>query len=164
MATIFGQSEVKRLEALFGVSAKAMGPNFRFEIVSPEAGRRLALEIYPGISIGRRRGNLVSVYTDAAHLQLHFCSGLIISEELGEATFVGEHRGRLSGLIVEKAAGCTLFANVDRSILSGDFTQLAPEVMISGVALSLTEQVLETEKRPARKRKSAVRRKKAGAR
>ena len=138
MATVFAQSEIKRLEALFGVSAKAMGPNFRFEIVSPETGRRLALEIYPGIPIGRRRGNLVSVYTDAAHLQLHFCSGLIISEDLGEATFVGEHRGRLSGLIVEKAAGCTLFANVDRSILSGDFTQLAPEVMISGVALSLT--------------------------
>jgi hypothetical protein len=53
-------------------------------------------------------------------------------------------------LIIEKAAGCTLFANVDRSVLSGDFTRLAPEVMMSGVALSLTEPVLPGVKRKVR--------------
>jgi hypothetical protein len=66
-------------------------------------------------------------------------------------------------LIVERTAGCTLFANVDRAILSGDFTQLAPEVMMSGVALSLTEPVLEAEKKAPRRRAHA-RRSKAGAR
>jgi hypothetical protein len=155
MAFRIGPEEIRRLEDLFGVPAKPMGSNYRFELLSPDNGRRLALELYPDISIGRKRGNLVSVYTEAAHLQLHFCSGLIMSEELGEATFVGEHRGMLSGLIVEKGAGCTLFANVDRTILSGDFTRLAPEVMMSGVALSLTEEVLE--KRPVHRRKSAAR-------
>jgi hypothetical protein len=110
----------------------------------------------------------VSVYTEAAHLQLHQCSGFVLSEDLGEATFVGEHKGKLSGLIVERGAGCTIFANVDRTVLSGDFTRLAPEVMMSGVALSLTEPVLETGKnvrRPApRRRTPARRRKKAGTR
>jgi hypothetical protein len=52
---------------------------------------------------------------------------------------------------------------VDRAILSGDFTQLAPEVMMSGVALSLTEPVLEAEKKAPRRRAHA-RRSKAGAR
>jgi hypothetical protein len=104
------------------------------------------------------------VYTEAAHLQMHFCSGFVISEDLGEATFVGEDRGKLSGLIVERTAGCTLFANVDRAILSGDFTQLAPEVMMSGVALSLTEPVLEAEKKTPRRRRTGARRAKAGAR
>ena len=126
--------------------------------------RKLALEIYPDIPIGRKRGNLISVYTEAAHLQLHFCSGVILSEDLGEATFIGEHQGKLSGLIIEKTAGCTLFANVDRSILSGDFTQLAPEVMMSGVALSLTESLLDPVRKPARRRAAGRRRKKAGAR
>jgi hypothetical protein len=162
MAFRIGPSEIRRLENLFGVPAKSMGTNYRFELLSQENGRRLALELYPDIPIGRKRGTLVSVYTDAAHLQLHFCSGLIISDDLGEATFVGEHRGRLSGLIVEKGAGCTLFANVDRSILSGDFTQLAPEVMMSGVALSLTEEVLE--KRPAHRRKTTSRKRKVAVR
>ena len=168
MATVFSPSAIKRLETLFGVPARSMGTNFRFEIAAHESGgqavRRLALEIYPDIRIGRKKGNLISVYTEAAHLQMHVCSGFVVSEDLGEATFVGEHRGKLSGLIVERTAGCSLFSNVDRAILSGDFTQLAPEVMMSGVALSLTEQVLEAEKKTPRRRHAQTRRTKAGAR
>ena len=168
MTTVFSPAAIKRLESLFGVPAKAMGTSYRFEIAAQESGgtavRRLALEIYPDIRIGRKKGNLISVFTEAAHLQLHFCSGFVLSEDLGEATFVGEHRGKLSGLIVERTAGCTLFANVDRAILSGDFTQLAPEVMLSGVALSLTEPVLEAEKKAPRRRRTHARRPKAGAR
>src|SRR5664279_5263497 len=167
MATVFSPSAINRLESLFGVSAKSMGTNYRFEIVAQESGgtavRKLALEIYPDIRIGRKKGNLVSVYTEAAHLQMHFCSGFVISEDLGEATFIGEDRGKLSGLIVERTAGCTLFANVDRAILSGDFTRLAPEVMMSGVALSLAEPVLEAEKK-APGRRAHARRTKAGVR
>ncbi len=168
MASVFTPSEIRRLESLFGVSAKALGTNFRFEIAAHDAEgkntRKLALEIYPDIPIGKKRGNLISVYTEAAHLQLHFCSGVVLSEDLGEATFIGEHQGKLAGLIIERTAGCTLFANVDRSILSGDFTQLAPEVMMSGVALSLTESLLDPVRKPARRRPARGRRKKAGAR
>jgi hypothetical protein len=172
MASVFTPSAITRLEALFRVRAKPMGTNFRFEIASQDGEgkitRKLALEIYPDLPFGKKRGNLVSVYTEAAHVQLHQCSGFVLSEDLGEATFVGEHRGKLSGLIVERTAGCTIFANVDRTVLSGDFTKLAPEVMMSGVALSLTEPVLEPGKRQARptpRRRTPVRRrKKTGAR
>ena len=115
----------------------------RFEVGGRDGKSRLALELYPNIRIGNRRGNLVSVYTETAHLQLHFCSGYVVSEMLGEVTFVGEQEGRLSGLIVEKQGGCSLYANVDRSLLSGDFTQLGPEVMLSGIALSLTDSILD---------------------
>ena len=61
---------------------------------------------------------------------------------LGEVTFVAECGSRLSGLIVEKEGGCSLYANVDNSLLSGDFTKLGPEVMLSSVALSLVEHIL----------------------
>jgi hypothetical protein len=61
---------------------------------------------------------------------------------LGEITFVGESDGKLSGLTIEREGGCSLYANVDREILSGDFTKLGPEVMLSGIALSLTESIL----------------------
>ena len=104
--------------------------------------RKLAVEIYPNIKIGSRPGNLISVSSLNAYLQLHFCSGFVVSEMLGEVTFIGEQDGRLSGLIVEREGGCTLYANVDRELLSGDLTQLGPEVMMSGIALSLTESML----------------------
>ena len=65
---------------------------------------------------------------------------------LGEVTFIGEHQGRLSGLIIEREAGCSLYSNVDSSLLSGDFTKLGPEVMLSGIALSLSEGILPDTK------------------
>ncbi len=158
MPSGFKTSDIRKLEKLFGVAVKPMGPNFRFEIAMNDPARKLALEIYPHTRIGATRGDLISVYTVNAHLQLHFCSGYVISDVLGEVTFVGERDGRLSGLIIEKQGGCSLFANVDRSLVSGDFTRLGPEVMLSGIALSLTDTILETPKRPPAGKKAARRR------
>ncbi len=135
-------NDIRKLSDVLGVAVKRMGNNYRFEVVNKSAERKLALEIYPNIVIGKRRGTLISVYTPTAHLQLHFCTGYVVSKLLGEITFVGESDGKLSGLTIEKEGGCSLYANVDRAILSGDFTTLGPEVMLSGIALSLTESVL----------------------
>ena len=151
MTPVFTKSDIKKLEKALGTRAKARGTSVRFEIAPADNHRKLALEIYPGIPIGTRRGNLVSVYTETAHLQLHFCTGYVVSGMLGEVTFVGEQDGKLSGLIVEREGGCSLFANVDRDLLSGDFTRLGPEVMLSGIALSLTDGILDEAPAPARK-------------
>ena len=143
----FTAEDMNRIAETLGVEAKHRGNMYRFEIDNSESKRKLSLEIYPDIPIGNRKGNLVSVYTHTTHLQLHFCSGYVVSSELGEVTFVGEQGGALSGLIVEREGGCSLYANVDRSLLTGDFTKLGPEVMLSGIALSLTEDVLSGEVR-----------------
>ena len=159
MASVFKASDIRKFEKLFGVPAKPMGSNYRFEIAMHDPARKLALEIYPNIRIGAAKGDLLSVYTVNAHLQLHFCSGYVISEVLGEVTFVGEFQGRLSGLIVEKQGGCSLFANVDRKLVSGDFTRLGPEVMLSGIALSLTDAILDATppSKTVRKKQSRIR-------
>jgi hypothetical protein len=138
----FTNEDIARIGETLGVEPKQLKNVYRFEVNNPEQKRKLNLEIYPDIPIGKRTGNLVSVYTHNAHVQLHFCSGFVVSKELGEVTFVGEQSGTLSGLIVEREGGCSLYANVDRSLLTGDFTKLGPEVMLSGIALSLTEEIL----------------------
>ncbi|HEV8537292.1 MAG TPA: hypothetical protein VGR15_00090 [Bacteroidota bacterium] len=142
MPFAFRETDFRKLSKVLGVPAKHKGNNIRFEMKGDGEHRKLAIEIYPNIAIGNRRGNLISVYTPTTHLQLHFCSGFVVSSMLKEVTFVGEHEGKLSGLIVEKEGGCSLYANVDREILSGDFTRLGPEVVLSGIALSLTETLL----------------------
>jgi hypothetical protein len=139
---IFTPADIKKIGKVLGVPGKKKGNNVRFEIENPAMRRKLAVEIYPNIKIGSKPGNLVSVSSLNAYLQLHFCSGFVVSDMLGEVTFIGEQDGRLSGLIVEREGGCTLYANVDRELLSGDLTQLGPEVMMSGIALSLTESML----------------------
>jgi hypothetical protein len=148
----FKKKDIARLAHVLEVKPIRAGSCVRFEIENKELRRKLAVEIYSNIDIGNRKGNLVSVYTRTAHLQLHFCTGYVVSKMLGEITFVGESNGKLSGLTIEREGGCSLYANVDRNILSGDFTKLGPEVMLSGIALSLTESILP----PTSQKKNAV--------
>ncbi len=138
----FSKKDFEKLENTLGGKFAKKGNLSRLVIIDQQGTRKLSLEIYCDIQIGNTKGNLISVYTHNTHLQLHFCSGFVTSEMLGEVTFVSENEGRLSGLTIEKEAGCSLYANVDRKLLSGDFTQLGPEVMLSGIALSLTEHIL----------------------
>ena len=138
----FTKKDVDKIANALGIEAKDWGNNYRLIVENKEDGRKISVEIYPNIPIGNKTGTLISVYTQDTHLQLHFCTGYVVSEMLGEVTFIGENQGRLSGLIIEKEAGCSLYANVDASLLSGDFTKLGPEVMLSGIALSLSEGIL----------------------
>jgi hypothetical protein len=151
----FSAEDIRALARAFGCKARRESGIVRFRIGDGE--RRLVLELYSGIRIGRKKGTLVSVYTRDAHLQLHFCSGFVVSRMLGEVTFVGEQGGKLAGLIVEKQGGCSFYANVDRSLLSGDFTRLGPEVMMSGIALSMTDTILSDRQRRTRKGKKKPR-------
>jgi len=141
----FDLSTIKQIGAILGVEGKLYGNYYRFELKGSDTSRQLAIEIHPSIPIGKEVGSLVSVFTATSHLQMQHCSGIVVSEMLGEVTFVAEHAGKLSGLIIEKEGGCSMYTNVDRSILSGDFTKLGPEVMMSSIALSLTEMILPEE-------------------
>jgi hypothetical protein len=116
--------------------------HFRIRLENREEKRLLTLEIFPRIPLGDREGMLVVVYTASAHLQLHNCSGYVCSDELGEVTFVAETGGTLSGIVVEQGAACSLYAGLDRNLISTDFTKLGVEVMLSGVALSLAEEII----------------------
>jgi hypothetical protein len=147
---VFSERDIKKIASVLGAEAKHRGNNYRLVLENPEAGRKLSIEIYPEVHLGQKRrnsGNLISVFTPTAHLQLHFCTGFVVSKMLGEVTFIAEHRGKISGLIVEKETGCSLFANVDSQVLSGDFTSLSPELMSAGIALSLAETLLPEGKK-----------------
>ncbi|MFQ5500072.1 MAG: hypothetical protein ACE5FH_10430 [Candidatus Zixiibacteriota bacterium] len=120
--------------------------HYRLKLINREESRELVLEVYPETKLGRSRGVLVVVYTGNSHLQLHNVTGFVVSEELGEVTFVGETSHRLSGLVVERGASCSLYAAIDRELISSDFTQLGVEVMLSGVALSLAEDILSADR------------------
>ena len=119
--------------------------HYRIRLENREERRLLTLEIYPKILLGDTEAMLVVAYTASAHLQLHNCSGFVRSEELGEVTFVAETNGTLSGLVVEQGAGCSLYAGINRKLISSDFTKLGVEVMLSGVALSLAEEIINPD-------------------
>lgn len=141
----FSEADIEKIAKILNCEWKFRGNNYRFTLEDIDNNRKLSLEIYPDIQIGQARGNLISVYTANTHMQLHFCQGFVVSEMLGEVTFYSEKDERVTGLIVEREVGCSMYSNVERSVLSGDFSNMGPEVMLSGIAMSLTDQFLETK-------------------
>jgi hypothetical protein len=147
---VFSQPDADAIAYVLGAEAvRVEKEHFRIKITNAEEKRILVLEIYPETTLGKTRGMLVVVYTGNSHIQLHNCTGFVVSDELGEVTFVAETENRLSGLVVEKGASCSLYSSVSRDLISTDFTQLGVEVMLSGVAMSLTEDIL---KKPGERR------------
>lgn len=145
MPFTFSDADFERIEKVLGVKAKKDSSMARFELSDEETGRRVTLEIHrkvtsPGLTEGDHT-NLVSVYAPASFLQLQGCTGFIGSEDLGEVLFVARSGDTANGLVVERQAGCSLYANVDTKLLSTDFTQLPPELIMSSVALSVTEEL-----------------------
>lgn len=146
MGARFSQKDVERIAGLLGAEKTTFEKDhYRLRITNQEEKRILVLELYPEVDLGKTRGSLVVIYTGNSHLQLHNCTGYVISEELGEITFVADAPDQLSGLVVEKGASCSLYAGVNRDLISSDFTKLGVEVMLSGVAMSLTEDLLGTD-------------------
>ncbi len=139
---MFTREDVQRIQATLGATESIWeGDHFRLKVVQAEEKRTLVLEIYPDTQLGKNRGALIVVYTGGAHLQLHNCSGFVASEELGEVTFVAETTDRISGLVVEREAACSLYSDINRDLISSDFSKFGVEVMLSGVALSLAEDL-----------------------
>lgn len=142
----FEKHEVDEIARVIGAdSADWQTDHYRFKVVAEQVNRMLVLEVYPDITLGKKKGSLIVVYSGGSHLQLHNCSGFVVSEELGEVTFVSESQGFISGLVVEKEAACSLYSNIARDLISSDFTKLGVEVMLSGVALSLAEEIIDPE-------------------
>lgn len=142
----FTAAAFHEIEQVLETKFARRGDQYRAVLLNTEHGRKLSIEIYPELKIGEEKGNLISVFTSNAHIQLHFCTGFVASEVLGEVTFFGQQNDRLSGIVIEKQAACSSFSNVNASLLSGDFEKLAPEVMLSGIALSLAEPLLDKQK------------------
>ncbi|PAU95505.1 hypothetical protein CK503_00115 [Aliifodinibius salipaludis] len=138
----FTKENIDAIANVLETKAKPLGNDvFRLEVVNEEENRRLALEIHLGLEVKGKNSNMVSVYAQNTFLQLHNCTAFIASDMLQQVTFFGRQNERTSGLIVETGAGCSLYANVSEMILNSDFTKLPEDLMMSAIALSLTESV-----------------------
>ncbi len=144
MAFTFSDDDIRKIASVLGAEPKHDERLHRFELHDAVSQRRMTLEIQTGVTLPAAMADagpatLISIYAASSFLQLHACTGYIASAELGEVIFFARGSGSTSGLVVERQAGCSLYANVNDRLLSTDFTQLPPELIMSSVALSMTE-------------------------
>lgn len=136
----FTEENILSIGKVLESNPKRLGADvYRLEMDNQEDNRKLALEIHLGLEVNNKRMNMVSVYCGSTFMQLHNCTAFIASDILKQVTFFGKQNGITSGLIIEQGAGCSLYSNVDDSVLTGDFTKLPEDMMMCGVALSLTD-------------------------
>lgn len=148
MAFSFSDTDIDRVAAVLGVDAKRDAGRealVRFELQDAQSGRQIVLEILRDLALPEEMAtepdSLISVYASSSFLQLQGCTGYIASQELGEVIFFAKRGGATNGLVIEREAGCSLYANVADYLLSSDFTRLPPELVMSSVALSMTESI-----------------------
>ena len=144
MSFSFSTEDLDRIGSVLNATPKRDGNLIRYELSHGESGRQISLEILTDLDMPDKLAegqpnNLVSVITQDSFLQLQGCTGFISSQELGEVIFVARTAGRTCGLVVEREVFSSLYANVDERLLSTDFEKLPPEMIMSSVALSLTE-------------------------
>ena len=139
-------ADLDRAADVLGVTPERDGTLTRLALRDDASGRRLAVEVTRPEDAGGAA--LVKVYGTEAHLELHDCAGLVTSEDLGEVIFFARGGGRVAGLVVEREAACSLYANVAERLLSADFLTVAPEVAQAAVVLSLSEPLFEGDWTP----------------
>jgi hypothetical protein len=141
----FSNTDFDTIAHVLGTTAKHEGEMVRFDVIDPNSGRKLILEIHPALEmpsgLSKDGYNFIAVSAINSVMQLHNCTGMVASAEMGEVIFFAKQNGMTNGLVVERGAGCSLYANIEDRLLSTDFTQLPPEVMMCSVALSMTEDL-----------------------
>ena len=131
----FDKDSVSRIEELFNTKLEKSESSYSVKIKNQKSNTVIFLEIL----IENDNECLISVYTSNCHLQLQSCSSFLISEMLEEVIFISETNDKISGLIISKQGDCSLYSNVNKSILNKDFSELNSEKLLSAVALSVTE-------------------------
>ena len=144
MGFSFSEADIDRIGDVLGVEPSIDDKLVSFTLNHDESGRQLTIEVLLDLALPDKLAseephNLVSVYATNSFLQLQGCTGYIASKELGEVIFIARQGGRTSGLVIEREAGCSLYANVNERLLSTAFQQLPPEMIMSSVALSMAE-------------------------
>ncbi len=131
----FSDKSFTDFEKLFSVKLLKGENSVSFNLANKQKKSEISLEIIPESDDNA----LISVYTENAHLQLQNAKYFLISEMLSEVIFVSETADEISGLIISAQGDCSLYSNVSKSILKGDFANLSSEKLIAAVALSLAE-------------------------
>lgn len=139
----FQPADFQKISAVFGVEPQTRETHTRFVIHNQETGLQVNIEIYNGIQFGDADGVLINVYTNYGIHQLHRCSGYVASDLLGEAIFFAEQADTINAIVIEKTGGYSVYSNVRKELINSDFSEMSPEIMMTGVSLSLIEPLLD---------------------
>jgi hypothetical protein len=137
----FTEQDITRISEVLQSESKRFESAWSWNLSSEQNNLSLILNIYHGVKLGgERKGCIISAQTQQGYFELHDCCGYMIFEP-DEVIFIQTNGDSISCLIIGKGCTCSLFSNIDKSILNADFTSLDAPVLLAAMQLSITEEL-----------------------
>ena len=138
----FSENDINEIGKTLQASIEKTDDSWTFQLHNSNTQQSLVFVIYNNIDLGGgEKGTLVSAQTQHGYFEIHFCNGFMVFEP-DEIIFFESKPETVSCLVIGKACTCSMFSNINRSLLKADFTTLDTPVLLSAMQLSLTENVL----------------------
>lgn len=142
----FSGNDIEQIETALNTKAKLFENSWYFQLSRQDTKdgnqNSLGITIYNSVRLSSSSdGSLVTAQTKHGYFEIHNCTGFV-KVEPDEIIFVSENGNVLSCLVVGASCTCSMFSNVNKEILKGDFSKLDPAVLMSAMQLSFAEQLL----------------------
>jgi len=142
MSFSFQALDIKNIAKIFASKPIESDNHWTWSMVNAESRQAQVVVIHNNINFcDDHIGSLVVVQTKHGYFELHDCSGYVIFEP-DEVIFVSESNDKISGMVIGSGCTCSMFSPIRREILTADFSELDPAILMSAMQLSLTESIL----------------------
>jgi hypothetical protein len=142
MSFSFTDEDIKAISGVLGQKAKDLENAWSWRLQNKGNNQPIAVSIHNEVGLGQdRQGSLVSVQTQHGYYEMHDVAAFLTFEP-DEIIFINANGAFVSSLIIGKLGTCSMYSNISRDILSADFANLDPVVLLSAMQLSLTEGIL----------------------
>lgn len=132
---------INSLNSFFGIDAEEFDSSYSWNLTNNLYKDYLLLSVtFESDKSLEEDSFIVNAQTSQGVFELHNCKDFIFSST-EEIYFWVVNAKTLSCLIVGKHATCSLFANVEQSIVENEITEINPAKILASVQLSIINQM-----------------------
>lgn len=136
------EKHIEEITKMLGVEPEQKENVWTWKIVDQETKQMIFLSLFLAVqSTNGEKTNIVSIQNVNGYFELHNFK-LIIPIEPNEIAFVSFDSSQISCMVVSKNCACSLYSNVDRSILNSNIAELDNALLLSAMQLALIEETL----------------------
>lgn len=137
------ENYIDEITRMLGVEPEKKGDGvWLWKIIDTDTKQMVFLSLFLGVqSTNTEKTNIVSIQNTNGYFELHNLR-LIVPIEPNEIAFVSFDTSKISCMVVSKNCACSLYSNVDRSILNANISELDNALLLSAMQLALIEETL----------------------
>lgn len=144
MSFNFKNEDVDKISEILESNHKGSNDTWSWTLKNNETNQSVVFTIYNRTQLSpanEETGVLVSVQTKHGYFELHGITGYLLFEP-DEVIFVRAIDDKVSCLVIGSNSSCSLFSDINKSILKTNITELDPAILLAAMQLSLAESIL----------------------